>query len=123
MDLKGYFDVKDIKGAKQRAIASETAKALMLFCEQEQEFEQAIEQSGVDFQCCLDKVVRGIGNAVSDLEVYENAVKFYFSTASIHFNMLIDLSSGNGHIDPPITMTQNKTKSSFSVSLDDLLDF
>lgn len=123
MDLKEYFDVKDIKGRYQRAIASETAKALMLFCEQEQEFEQAIEQSGMDFQCCLDKVVRGIGNSISDLEIYTKAVKFYFTTAAIHFNMTIDLGGDNGHTDPPITMTQNKPKSSLSVSLDDLLDF
>lgn len=123
MDLKEYFDVKDIKGRYQRAIASETAKALMLFCGQEQEFEQAIEQSGMDFQCCLDKVVRGIGNSISDLEIYTKAVKFYFTTAAIHFNMTIDLGSDNGHTDPPITMTQTKSKSSLSVSLDDLLDF
>lgn len=123
MDLKKYFDVKDIKGRYQRAIASETAKALMLFCGQEQEFEQAIEQSGMDFQCCLDKVVRGIGSSIPDLEIYTKAVKFYFSTAAIHFDMTINLGGDNDYTDPPITMTQNKPKSSFSVSLDDLLDF
>lgn len=123
MDLKGYFDVKNIKGKHQRAIAPETAKALMFFCEQEQEFEQAIEQSGMDFQCCLDKVVRGVGNSISDLEAYTKAVKFYFSTATVHFNMTIDLSGDNGHIDPPITVTQNKPQNSLSVSLDELLNF
>lgn len=123
MDLKKYFDVKNIKGRYQRAIASETAKALMLFCEQEQEFEQAIEQSGKMFQECLDAVVKDFGVAVSDIEVYGKAVKFYFSTAAIHFDMTIDLGGDNGHTDPPITMTQNKPKSSLSVSLDDLLNF
>lgn len=122
-DLKGYFDTSAIKGKYQRAVADETAKALMLFCEQEPEFEQAIEQSEMDFQCCLDNVVRGVGGSISDLEVYTRAVKFYFSTAAIHFNMTIDLSGDNGHTDPPITMTQSKPKSSLSVSLDDLLDF
>ncbi len=121
MELKEYFDIEDIKGRKQRAIASETAKALMLFCEQEQEFEQAIEQSGKSFQECLDAVVKDFGAAVSDIEVYGKAVKFYFSTAAVHFNMAIDLGGDNGHTYPPITMTQNK--SSLSVSLDDLLDF
>lgn len=121
MDLKEYFDVKGIKGKYQRAIAYETAKALMLFCEQEQEFEQAIKQSGKAFQDCLDAVVKGFGAAVSDIEVYGKAVKFYFSTAAIHFNMTIDLSGDNGHADPPITMTQKQN--SLSVSLDALLDF
>lgn len=123
MDREKYFDVSQIKGVKQRAVAEGTAKALLQFCEQEQEFEQAIEQSGGTFQQCLDKAVKGSGNSISDLEVYSKAVKFYFSTAVVHFHMTIDLSGDNGHVNPPITMTQNKPKSSLSVSLDDLLDF
>lgn len=122
-DLKGYFDTSVIVGKYQRAVAPKTAKALMQFCEQEPEFEQAIEQSGVDFQCCLDKVIKGVGESISDLEVYTKAVKFYFSTAVVHFHMTIDLSGDNGHIEPPITMTQSKPKSSLSLSLDELLDF
>ena len=122
-DIKGYFDTSIIVGRYQRAVAPNTAKALMQFCEQEPEFEQAIEQSGADFQRCLDEVVRGVDDSISDLEAYNKAVKFYFSTAVVHFNMMIDLSGDNGHIEPPITMTQSKPKSSLSVSLDDLLDF
>lgn len=122
-DLKGYFDTSVIVGQYQRAVAPKTAKALMEFCEQEPEFEQAIEQSGVDFQCCLDKVIKGVGESISDLEVYTKAAKFYFSTATVHFRMTIDLSGENGHTEPPITMTQSKPKSSLSLSLDELLDF
>lgn len=122
-DLKGYFDTSVIVGQYQRAVAPETAKALMQFCEQEPEFEQAIEQSGVDFQCCLDKVIKGVGESISDLEVYTKAAKFYFSTATVHFRMTIDLSGDNGHTEPPIIMTQSKPKSSLSLSLDELLDF
>lgn len=122
-DLKGYFDTSIIVGRHQRAVAPKTAKALMQFCEQETEFEQAIEQSGADFQRCLDEVVRGVDDSISDLEAYNKAVKFYFSTAVVHFHMTIDLSGDNGHTEPPITMTQSKPKSSLSVSLDDLLDF
>lgn len=122
-DLKGYFDTSVIVGQYQRAVAPETTKALMEFCKQEPEFEQAIEQSGVDFQCCLDKVIKGVGESISDLEVYTKAVKFYFSTATVHFHMTVDLSGDNGHIESPITMTQSKPKSSLSLSLDELLDF
>lgn len=122
-DLKGYFDTSVIVGKYQRAVAPKTAKALMEFCKQEPEFEQAIEQSGVDFQCCLDKVIKGVGESISDLEVYTKAVKFYFSTATVHFHMTIDLSGDNGHIEPPITMTQSQPKSSLGLSLDELLNF
>lgn len=123
MDRKEYFKIKNIKGQKQKAVSSYVADALNTFCEQEQEFEQAIEQSGKTFQECLDSIVEGTGNSISDLEVYAKAAKFYFSIAAVHFNMTIDLSGDNGHIDLPITMTQSKSKSSLSVSLDELLDF
>ena len=122
MDTKKYFFEGEIKGKYQRAIAPETAKALTFFCEQEPEFAQAVEESGKTFQECLDSVCKKIGSSISDLEVYSRAVKFYFSTAEIHFNMTIDLCGNNGHVDPPITMTQHKPES-LSVSLDELLDF
>lgn len=121
MDLKKYFDTSIIKGAKQCVVAEETAKALMQFCKQEQEFEQAIEQSGSTFQQCLDSVCKKTGNGISDLKAYTKAVKFYFSTATVHFNMTIDLSGDNGHTEPPITMKQNQPKSSLGLSLDELL--
>lgn len=119
MDKEKYFDVKGIKGKYQQAIATETAKALITFCGQEPEFEQAIEQSDQTFQDCLDSVTKGIKRSCSDFDVYSRAVKFYFSTAEVHFNMQIDLIGDSKHDEPPITMT----KSSLSISLDSLLDF
>lgn len=123
MDRKKYFNTKNIKGQKQKVISSYVADALDTFCAQEPELEQAIEQSGKTFQECLDSIIKGSGNSMSDLEAYSKGAKFYFSTASVRFIMRIDLSGDNGHTDPPITMTQSKPKSSLSVSLDDLLDF
>ena len=117
---KGYLSTKDIKGNKQKAIAESVVVALQSFCEQEPEFEQAIEQSSKSFQDCLDACVKDCGAAISDIEVYRRAVKFYFSTASVSFIMQIDLSGDNGA--KPITMTENKSDT-LSVSLDDLLDF
>lgn len=125
MDRKEYFDTKKIKGNYQKAVASETAKALISFCKQEPELEQAIEQSGKTFQQCLDEIVKGIGKSISDFEVFSRAVKFYFSTAKVHFEMRIDLSGDNGYEAPPITKTDSepKEKSGLTVSLDDLLNF
>lgn len=113
------FDVKNITGNKQQAIASAVADALTSFCNQEPELEQAIEQSGKTFQACLDYVVKGCGNCLPDIEAYRKAVKFYFSTATVSFHMSIDLSGDNG-ADKPITMTKSDV---LDVSLDDLLDF
>lgn len=124
MDKEKYFDTEGIKGRYQKAIAPETVKALIVFCEQEPEFEQAVEQSDKSFQECLDHVVNGIGNSISDLEVYSRAVKFYFPVAELHFSMKIDLCGNTGYTPPPVTMTEFKPKhSGLSISLDDLLDF
>lgn len=59
MNIEKYFDRTKIKGKYQQAVAAATAKALTLFCEQETEFEQAIEQSGKSFQGCLDVQFKG----------------------------------------------------------------
>lgn len=120
MDKKEYFYSGKIKGQVQQAIAPATAAALTSFCEQEPEFEQAIEQSGQTFQDCLDNVAKGVGKCISDLDVYRKAAKFYFSTATVNFVMNINLAGGN--CAPPITMSKNENKT-LSVSLDDLLNF
>ncbi len=124
MDKDKYFSVKGIKGRYQQAVAPETAKALILFCEQEQEFEQAIEDSRKNFQECLDTITKGIGGSCSDLEVYKRAVQFYFPGAVVHFHMEIDLigDAAEKHHNPPITMTKS-SKDSLGLILDDLLDF
>lgn len=119
MDKDKYFSAKNISGKKQEAVAGAATDALILFCSQEPEFEQAIEQSGKTFQECLNAVVKNVGSSISDLEVYSRAVKFYFSTAKVHFNMNIDLGDGGRHEEPPITVSHHQV----SLSLDDLLDF
>lgn len=115
-----YFTGK-ITGKHQELVAPAVAEALKNFCDQEPEFEQAIEQSGKSFQECLDEVTKSCGNFLSDIEAYRRAVKFYFSTATVSFYMTIDLSGDNGAA-PPITMTESASKT-LNVSLDDLLDF
>ena len=80
MILEEYFNHKNIKGKYQGAVALETANALISFCYQEPEFEQAIEQSGKSFQECLDDAVKGIKSSCSDFEVFSRAVKFIIVT-------------------------------------------
>ncbi|MDO5559387.1 MAG: hypothetical protein Q4F95_07275 [Oscillospiraceae bacterium] len=126
MDKK-YFDTAKIKGRYQQAIAEETASALQSFCSQEPEFKQAIEQSGKTYQDCLDGVVKGAGMSLSDLKAYKRAVKFYFSTADISFQMTINLSGDNGYKAPPITVShpdpEPEPEKKMELSLDDFLDF
>lgn len=116
---KSYFDVSP-KDKHAQVIAKPTADALMEFCRQEPEFEQAIMQSGKTFADCLHSICKGIGQSISDLEIYTRAVKFYFPVAAVRFHMTIDLCGDNGAIDPPITQHKNEP---MQLSLDSLLDF
>lgn len=135
---KNYF-VYTGNNMKGRVIYEPTAKALELFCEQEPEFKQAVEQSGKTFNQCIDSVAEEIGESISDLKVFEKAVQFYFSEATISMIMTINMS---GKVEaehekanqtekklyvkpqvletPPIEKAESKT---LTLSLDDLLDF
>lgn len=124
-DLNNYFDLENIKGRYQISIASDTSKALFLFCDQHPEFLHAIEHSKKTYQECLDDVVKDIEYCCSDFEVYSRAVKFYFSTATVHFNMIIDLCGNNGYEAPPIIVSHacKEPDNQISISLDNLLNF
>lgn len=119
---KSYFDVKP-KGRHAQVLAKPTANALMEFCRQEPEFEQAIEQSGKTFDDCLNEITKGLGSSISDLDLFTRAVKFYFPVAAVRFHMTIDLFGDNGAVDPPITMTKQDKPEQMQLSLDSLLDF
>lgn len=121
MDIEKYFNTENITDRYQQVVANDTANALKLFCNQEDEFMQAVEQSDKTFQQCLDSICKDIGKSISDMELYKKAVQFYFPTAEINFRMSIDLCGNTGYTPPSITMTEKKPK--LSVSLDDLLDF
>ena len=115
MDFEKYFDTKKISGKVQKAIAADTAKTLRSFCEQEPEFAQAVEQSGDQFQQCLDHVAKGVGVSISDFTAYSRAVEFYFPGAKVIFQMRIDLV---GDADKP-----EEPAKPLTVSFDSLLDF
>ena len=56
--------------------------------------------------------MKNVGNSISDLDLCNQAAKFYFETAEVHFNMSISLP-GDAVNDKP----------SMIISLDELLDF
>lgn len=118
MDLEEYFDPKVIKGRYQTAIAKATAEALQSFCCQEQEFQQAVEQSGKSFQDCLDETVKGISGSISDFDVYSKAVKFYFPGAEVRFRMEIDLIGSANE-----TVLEQKASRTLSAVFDSLADW
>ena len=65
--------------------------ALLEFCEQDEEFAQAVAQGG-SFEDCMKAVSKCVkGSGISDMEAYGAAVRFYFPGAEINVTMKIDL--------------------------------
>ena len=65
--------------------------ALLDFCRQDEEFAQAVAQGG-SFEDCMKAVAKCVkGSAISDLEAWGAAVKFYFPGAGIKCEMRINL--------------------------------
>lgn len=83
-------EVKDVSGSKEGAMKGAVKDALLTFCEQDEEFAQAVVQGGT-FKGCMAAVAKGVGSSISDLEAYKKAVAFYFPGAGIHMTMTIDL--------------------------------
>lgn len=81
---------KGITGQKEKAMAPTIAAALGSFCEQNEEFRQAVEQ-GPEFQKCMAAVAAGVGSSISDLEAIKRAVEFYFKGARVAFEMRIEM--------------------------------
>lgn len=67
--------------------------ALKDFCEQDDEFAQAVLQGG-SFTACMQAVAKDAGAGISDADAYRRAVQFYFPGADIRFHMTIDLCAG-----------------------------
>lgn len=71
----------------------------------------------------LKKRRRSSSKALSDLDAYQKAVKFYFPTATISFSMTINTEGNNALSEASSGTSTEKSeeKSSVNMSLDDLL--
>lgn len=85
--LTGERDIKS-SDRKARAIAKPTADALIRFCRQSDVFAAAVVGGGSYEECCVD-VAKGLGNAVSDFDVYAAAVQHYMPGAKVECEMRI----------------------------------
>lgn len=66
-------------------------EALVSFCEQNEEFAEAVLQGG-SFEECMKAVAKGCGTALSDLEAYKRAAAFYFKGADVQMQLTIRLA-------------------------------
>ncbi len=78
-------------GLKEQAIHKAVAATLKKFCEEDARFAQVVLKTRTLSDCC-GQIVRGVGNSISDIEVYRRAVQFYFPNSEIEFKMNILLT-------------------------------
>lgn len=78
------------KSGPIQAMKAAVYDALVMFCVQDEEFAQAVLQGG-SFADCMAAVAKDVGSAISDLDAYRRAVRFYFPGADIRFQMTLNL--------------------------------
>ena len=105
------------------AMKSAVHKALLDFCQQNNEFAEAVAQGG-SFKDCMAAVGKCVkGNAISDIEAYAAAVKFFFPGAGIDVRMAINLTeSVDNNAAAPEPQEPPKQKAPVMVSLNDFFD-
>lgn len=92
-----------VTGQKAGAMKSDVRDALLEFCRQNEEFAQAVAQSG-SFKECMAAVAKGVGGSISDLEAYRRAASFYFDGAKVNFSMTIQLEPAETEPDRGILL-------------------
>ncbi len=104
---------------KGEAVGLSVVGTLITFCRQNAEFAQAIVQSDKNVGECIEYTVKDSGSSISDIEVYRKAVEFYFTGATVRFEMVLDLGDGgfSNIASEPVT----PAKKPIRLSLDDLL--
>jgi len=104
----GKFD--RYAGAMKNAVC----EALDGFCKQDKEFAQAVVQGG-SFENCMRVVAKNCGSAISDLEAFRRAVRFYFPGADVRFQMSVNLCASveveeSGQLDQLDQAPKNECK-------------
>ena len=106
------------------AIGEHIKKALTTFCEQNEEFARAVLDGGSANECIksvADKI--RTRRTVSDFDVYQLAVKYYFPVAVVDFVMKIRMSEFEPKAEQTEQTEQTEQKTALDLSLDSLLDW
>lgn len=105
-------------GAKEKAVFAPMVETLTDFCRQDGEFAQAVAQGGSVADCAA-ACVKGVGNSISDLEVYRRAAQFYFPGCEVEMTMRIFMSE----YDKPVAAEETDCAPAAPAIALDLTDF
>lgn len=85
-------ELGSVRGVKENVVKDAVADALIMFCEQNEEFARAVMQTSKTFAECCEYVVKDSKKSLSDNEAYRRAVEFYFPGAKVDVVMTIRMS-------------------------------
>lgn len=86
-------EFQEFKGdSKEKVVSSYVSNIIQDFCKQDKRFAEVVYQFKRTLSDCCEYAMKGVGSAISDIDVYRNAVSFYFPNAEISMNMSIDIS-------------------------------
>lgn len=105
-------------GRYEKAVNSAVADALREFCGQSEEFSRAVVESDKTYDDCLTAICKGLGQSISDFDLYTKAVQFWFPGAVVEYKMTIRMSEYEAEEEQ-----HEEPKTDISLSLDSLLDW
>lgn len=105
-------------GRYENAVNSAVANALREFCDQSEEFARAIVESDKTYDDCLTTICKGLGQSISDFDLYTRAVQFWFPGAIVEYKMTIRMSEYEAEEEQ-----HEELATDISLSLDSLLDW
>ena len=77
------FETLGNVGKKEQAVSSYVHNILCDACDQSEEFASVIWSFKRTLKDCLVSIMKNTGNAISDIDVYRNAIQFYFPNSEI----------------------------------------
>lgn len=92
-------ELKGFKGGKgENVMKSRCAEVLKSFCEQNEEFAQAVVQTDRTLSDCISAIWKKYNNktrtdGISDLDAFKTMVQFYFPGAGVHFAITVDVEA------------------------------
>ena len=96
----------EFKGDKHgNVVVRPVADVLEQFCENNADFAAAVLGEDKHFADCIAAVTHGVGEAISDIEAYRRAVRYFFPDADVKFDMRIILP---GLVDKPVETVENQ---------------
>lgn len=82
---------KEISGGKEGAVKDAVCAALVDFCRQSEEFADAVNATGKTMKECIKEIMHGVGNSISDVELYRRAVQFWLEGADVEAQLRVVL--------------------------------